>query len=216
MALVNHDTKEVQFKIVYCGPAFSGKTTNLHHIHGRIDDDRRGDLLSMATSTDRTVFFDYLPIDAVLIKGYHTKFQLYTVPGQVAYNATRQLVLRGADGLVFVADSSPEKLEENVQALRTTEENLAQNGVVMEEVPFVLQFNKRDVPGAVAVEHLNLLLNQRATPFPVVEAVSSQGYNVFATLNAVAEEVLQRFHVSIAGSGGDVRSARSEAGVPVA
>jgi signal recognition particle receptor subunit beta len=118
--------------------------------------------------------------------------------------------------LVFVADSSPEKLEENVQALRTTEENLAQNGVVMEEVPFVLQVNKRDVPGAVAVEHLNLLLNQRATPFPVVEAVSSQGYNVFATLNAVAEEVLQRFHVSIAGSGGDVRSARSEAGVPVA
>lgn len=128
MALVNHDTREVQFKIVYCGPAFSGKTTNLQHIHGRIDDDRRGDLLSMATSTDRTVFFDYLPIDAVLIKGYHTKFQLYTVPGQVAYNATRQLVLRGADGLVFVVDSSPEKLEENAQALRTTQENLAQNG----------------------------------------------------------------------------------------
>lgn len=215
MALVNHDTKEVQFKIVYCGPAFSGKTTNLQHIHGRIDDDRRGDLLSMATSTDRTVFFDYLPIDAVLIKGYHTKFQLYTVPGQVAYNATRQLVLRGADGLVFVADSSPEKLEENVQAMRTTEENLAQNGVKMEEHPFVLQYNKRDVPGAVAVEHLNLLLNQRANPFPVVEAVASQGYNVFATLNAVAEEVLQRFHVSVGGAGADGRPARNGVGATV-
>lgn len=203
MALVNHDTREVQFKIVYCGPAFSGKTTNLQHIHGRIDEDRRGDLLSMATSTDRTVYFDYLPIDAVLIQGYHTKFQLYTVPGQVAYNATRQLVLRGADGLVFVVDSSPAKLEENAQALRTTRENLTQNGVVMEELPFVLQYNKRDVPGAVAVEHLNLLLNDRPVPFPVVEAVASQGYNVFATLNAVAEEVLQRFHATVAASGGE-------------
>ncbi len=215
MALVNHDTKEVQFKIVYCGPAFSGKTTNLQHIHGRIDDDRRGDLLSMATSTDRTVFFDYLPIDAVLIKGYHTKFQLYTVPGQVAYNATRQLVLRGADGLVFVVDSSPEKLEENAQALRTTEENLAQNGVVMDELPFVLQYNKRDVPGAVAVEHLNLLLNQRPTPFPVVEAVASQGYNVFATLNSVAEEVLQRFHASVASGGGPGWGVRDQVGATV-
>jgi len=215
MALVNHDTKEVQFKIVYCGPAFSGKTTNLQHIHGRIDDERRGDLLSMATSTDRTVFFDYLPIDAVLIKGYHTKFQLYTVPGQVAYNATRQLVLRGADGLVFVADSSPEKLEENAQALRTTQENLAQNGVVMDELPFVLQYNKRDVPGAVAVEHLNLLLNHRSNPFPIVEAVAAQGYNVFATLNSVAEEVLQRFHVTVAGVDPDGRLARTQVGAAV-
>jgi signal recognition particle receptor subunit beta len=201
MALVNHDTKEVQFKIVYCGPAFSGKTTNLQHIHGRIDDDRRGDLLSMATSTDRTVFFDYLPIDAVLIKGYHTKFQLYTVPGQVAYNATRQLVLRGADGLVFVADSSPQKMGENVQALASTEENLSRNGVTLAELPFVFQFNKRDLPDAVPVEVLQRELNGSAAPFPVVEAVASQGYNVFATLNAVAEEVLQRFHATTAGAG---------------
>ncbi len=216
MALVNHETKEVQFKIVYCGPAFSGKTTNLQHIHGRIDDDRRGDLLSMATSTDRTVFFDYLPIDTVLIKGYHTRFQLYTVPGQVAYNATRQLVLRGADGLVFVADSSPEKMEENAQALRSTEENLAQNGVVMAELPFVLQYNKRDIPGAVAAEHLDLVLNQRDAPFARIEAVASQGYNVFATLNAVAEEILQRFHGTLGASkGGETRTSRVEAS-PVA
>ncbi len=196
MALVNHESREVQFKIVYCGPAFSGKTTNLQHIHAQIDEDQRGDLLSMATSTDRTVFFDYLPIDAVLIKGYHTRFQLYTVPGQVAYNATRQLVLRGVDGLVFVADSSPEKIEENAQALRTLEQNLNQNELSFEDLPLVLQYNKRDVPGAVEVEHLNLVLNQRSQPVPFLDAVASEGYNVFATLNAVSQEILRRFHAS--------------------
>tara|TARA_R110002096_G_scaffold24760_6_gene77929 strand:- start:4860 stop:5522 length:663 start_codon:yes stop_codon:yes gene_type:complete len=195
MALVNHDTREVQFKIVFCGPAFSGKTTNLQYIHSRIEDDQRGELLSMATSTDRTVFFDYLPIDAVLIQGYHTRFQLYTVPGQVAYNATRQLVLRGVDGLVFVADSSADKLEENVQALKTMEENIVESGgSSLDELPFVLQYNKRDLPDAVAVDHLNLVLNQREKPVPVFEAVASQGYNVFATLNEVAQETIRRFH----------------------
>ncbi|MEM1296647.1 MAG: ADP-ribosylation factor-like protein [Verrucomicrobiota bacterium] len=195
MALVNHDTREVQFKIVFCGPAFSGKTTNLQYIHSRIEDEQRGELLSMATSTDRTVFFDYLPIDAVLIQGYHTRFQLYTVPGQVAYNATRQLVLRGVDGLVFVADSSADKLEENVQALKTMEENVVESGgASLEELPFVLQYNKRDLPDAVAVDHLNMVLNQRENPVPVFEAVASQGYNVFATLNEVAQETIRRFH----------------------
>jgi hypothetical protein len=197
MALVNHDEREVQFKIVYCGPAFGGKTTNLHHIHSRLEEQQRGELLSMATSTDRTVFFDYLPIDAVLIKGYHTKFQLYTVPGQVAYNATRQLVLRGADGLVFVADSSPERLEANVQALQTLEGNLVENGIKLEEIPFVLQYNKRDVGEAVEVEHLELVLNQRRVRMPFFETVASEGVNVFATLNAVSQEVLRRFHESV-------------------
>ncbi len=194
MALVNHDTQEVQFKIVYCGPAFSGKTTNLHYVHSQIDDDQRGDLLSMATSTDRTVFFDYLPIDAVLIKGYHTRFQLYTVPGQVAYHATRQLVLRGADGIVFVADSSPDRLEANAEALQITRENLAHNGVELEELPLVLQFNKRDVDGAIPVDHLNMLLNSGEETVPHFEAVASKGTQVFATLNEVAQEVLRRFH----------------------
>ncbi len=195
MALVNHDTCEVQFKIVFCGPAFSGKTTNLQYIHSRIEDDQRGELLSMATSTDRTVFFDYLPIDAVLIQGYHTRFQLYTVPGQVAYNATRQLVLRGVDGLVFVADSSSDKLEENVQAFQAMEENVRETGGgSLDEMPFVLQYNKRDLPDAAEVAHLNMLLNQREHPVPVFEAVASQGYNVFATLNAVAQETIRRFH----------------------
>jgi len=197
MALVNHDQREVQFKIVYCGPAFGGKTTNLHHIHSRLEDEQRGELLSMATSTDRTVFFDYLPIDAVLIKGYHTKFQLYTVPGQVAYNATRQLVLRGADGLVFVADSSPDRMEDNVQSLNSLMENLEESGTRLEEMPFVLQYNKRDVPDAVAVEHLDLILNQREARVPAFETVASQGTNVFATLNAVSQEILKRFHESV-------------------
>ncbi|MEO0445127.1 MAG: ADP-ribosylation factor-like protein [Verrucomicrobiota bacterium] len=208
MALVNHDSREVQFKIIYCGPAYGGKTTNLLHIHGKLEDAQRGELLSMATSTDRTVFFDYLPIESVLIKGYQTKFQLYTVPGQVAYNATRELVLRGADGLVFVADSSPDRVEANAEALQILEENLRGNGLTLEELPFVLQYNKRDVEGAVASEHLDMVLNQRSTSFETFETVASTGVNVFATLNAVSKEVLRRFHGSVEESiPGDVASA---------
>jgi hypothetical protein len=196
MALFNPETKEVQFKIVYCGPAFAGKTTNLQHIHARIDDDRRGDLLSMATSTDRTRFFDYLPIDAVLIKGWHTKFQLYTVPGDCRFHATRQLVLKGADGIVFVADSTPESRAANVESLEITKESLRQNGVEFSDLPWCWQFNKRDVPGALAMEDLTKDL--KCIGFPCIEAVASQGFNVFASLNAVAEEVLQRFHAKLA------------------
>lgn len=219
MALVNHDSREVQFKIVYCGPALSGKTTNLQYIHSRIEEAQRGDLLSMATSTDRTVFFDYLPIDAVLIKGYHTRFQLYTVPGQLAYNATRQLVLRGVDGIVFVADSAPEKIDENVQALKTVEQNLIQNGsATLQELPFVLQYNKRDLPGAIAVDHLNMVMNQRGgRSVPAFEAIASQGHNVFATLNELAQRILQNFHQSSAAQGLNVEGPSSKAalaGVP--
>ena len=213
MALVNHEAREVQFKIVYCGPALSGKTTNLQYIHGRIEDDQRGDLLSMATSTDRTVFFDYLPINAVSIKGYETRFQLYTVPGQVAYNATRQLVLRGVDGIVFVADSAPEKIDENVQALQTLEQNLIQiKAGTLEELPFVLQYNKRDLPGAVAAEHLSLVLNQRPQPATVFEAIASDGQNVFATLNSVAQEILQNFHATLSGDEENADPAMATAG----
>lgn len=199
MALVNHQTKEVQFKIVYCGASFSGKTTNLQHIHARIDDDRRGDLLSMATSTDRAVFFDYLPIDAVLIRGYHTKFQLYTVPVALAYNATRQLVLRGADGIVFVVDSTPGKLDEARQCLENTRESLRQLGVDPEDLPWAWQLNKRDVPGAVDVLDVADALGLAAVVAPV-EAVASQGFNVFVTLNSVAQECLERFHGSLTQS----------------
>lgn len=202
MALVNHETREVQFKIVYTGPALSGKTTNLQHIHGRLGEHERGDLLSMATSTDRTVFFDYLPIDSVLINGYETRFQLYSVPGQAAYNATRQLVLRGVDGVVFVADSGPDELENNVEALRVVDENIARNnpGSRLDDLPLVFQYNKRDLPDAVAMEHLNLLLNQRSRPAPFFDAIASQGVNVFATLNAVAQDTIGRFHAAEAAN----------------
>ncbi|MFT5465789.1 MAG: signal recognition particle receptor subunit beta [Verrucomicrobiales bacterium] len=198
MALVNHDTREVQFKIVYCGPAYSGKTTNLQHIHERLGAEERGDLLSMATSTDRTVFFDYLPIDSVLIQDYHTRFQLYTVPGQAAYNATRQLVLRGVDAIVFVADSGPDRIEDNAQALRTVAENLEKNnpGSTLQDLPLVLQYNKRDVPGAIARDHLDMVLNGGPKQLQVFETVAAQGINVFATLNAVAQETIARFHAA--------------------
>jgi signal recognition particle receptor subunit beta len=195
MCLVNHDTKEVQFKIVYCGAACAGKTTNLQHIHARIDDDRRGDLLSMATGTDREVFFDYLPIDAVLIRGYHTKFQLYTVPGAARCTWLPVTVLRGADGIVFVVDSTSGKLEEAKQCLETTRENLRQNGVDPEDMPWVYQLNKRDQPGVPTVDDMRARLGLVCVE--TIEAVASQGFNVFATLNVVAQECLERFHGSL-------------------
>lgn len=195
MALVNHETKEVQFKIVYCGPSGAGKTTNLQYIHGRIDDDRRGDLLSMATSTDRTRFFDYLPIDAVLIRGYHTKFQLYTVPGSLAFEATRQLVLKGADGIVFVVDGARPP-EESKAALDALKVSLEMNGVNWRELPWCTQLNKADhPPGAIPLGQYPALLGVEDLPF--CEAVASRGFNVFHTLNLAAEEALQRFHASI-------------------
>lgn len=196
MALVNHDTKEVQFKIVYCGPEFAGKTTNLQHIRGRIDEDRRGDLLSMPTSTDRSRFFDYLPIDAVLIRGFHTKFQLYTVPGSVRYAATQMLILRGADAIIFVADSSPERQDANREAFASLVEALRMNGTPLEDLPFAVQCNKRDVPGAVHVAEIVSAIGRG----PGIEAVAAQGFNVFATLNLVAEEALQRFHATVDGN----------------
>jgi hypothetical protein len=197
MVQINFAHKEIQCKVVYYGPGMSGKTTNLELVHEKTPKDSRGELTSIATTGERTLYFDYMPLDLGAIAGIRTKFQLYTVPGQVAYNATRQLVLRGVDGLVFVADSSPDRLEANVQALTTLESNLLENRVRLEEMPLVLQYNKRDVPGAMAMEHLDLLLNQRAVRSPVFASVASEGKNVFATLNAVSQEVLRRFHESV-------------------
>lgn len=197
MALVNHETKDVQFKIVYCGPSFAGKTVNLQHIHGRIDEERRGDLLQMAAGTDRKVFFEYLPVGAVLIKGYMTKFNLYTVPGASGVHATRQLILRGADAIVFVADSSPDKAEANQEAHRVLMESLNQNGTPLESLPLAVQCNKQDVPGARSVSEILRELEAGQG----IGAVASQGFNVFATLNMVAEECLERFHASLIHKG---------------
>lgn len=197
MSIVNHESREVTFKIVYAGTPVSGKTTNLQYIHSRIEAGQRGDLVSLATAADRTLYFDFMPVSSVQIGGYGTKFVLYTVPGQVNYNATRQLVLRGVDGLVFVADSARERLEENLESARTLMKNLQDNGIQFEQLPFVLQYNKRDLPNATPRAHLDYLLNRFPDPFPVFETVAAQGVNVFACLNAVSQLVLQRFHAAM-------------------
>src|ERR1044071_4051162 len=146
MSIINYASKEIQFKIVYYGPALCGKTTNLAYVHSQINPDNRGELVSLATAADRTLFFDFLPLHAVTIKNFKTKFQLYTVPGQVIYNTTRQLVLRSVDGIVFVADSQWDKMEENIESFKNMEDNLAKQNVKIDDVPYVLQFNKRDLP----------------------------------------------------------------------
>src|SRR5213079_3110529 len=183
MSIINYASREIQFKIVYYGPALCGKTTNLNYIHQRINPLNRGDLVSLATATERTLFFDFLPLNAVVIKGFVTKFQLYTVPGQVIYNATRQLVLRSADGIVFVADSQCENIEEN----------LAKQNIAMDEVPCVLQYNKRDLPNIAPVNYMEYVLNNRKKCLQSFEVVSSTGQNVFAALNAVSQILLHKF-----------------------
>ena len=146
MSLVNYATREITCKIVYYGPGRSGKTTNLHYIYGQVPDDRKGKMVSLATQTDRTLFFDFLPLDLGTISGFTTKFQLYTVPGQVYYQTTRKLVLQGADGVVFVADSQARQLEENIESFQDLHANLAEQGVDARTVPLVLQYNKQDLP----------------------------------------------------------------------
>ncbi len=189
MSLVNYSTREITCKIVYYGPGRSGKTTNLQQVHSRVPDGRKGQLVSLATETDRTLFFDYLPLDLGTISGFGTRLQLYTVPGQVYYNATRKLVLRGADGVVFVADSHKDMLEENIESLRNLQENLLEEGFDIREIPLVIQYNKRDLPEALPVEELEDVLNFRGVPSGVATAVTGEG--VFDTLRSISGLVLQ-------------------------
>jgi hypothetical protein len=211
MALVNHQTREVTFKIVYAGTPMSGKTTNLSYVHARLDAAQRGDLVSVATASDRTLYFDFMPVTSSQIGGYTTKFALYTVPGQVHYNATRQLVLRGADGLVFVADSTASRLEENLESARSLMRNLTENSTSLQHLPLVLQYNKRDLPEAAPRAHLDFLLNRPEKPFPVFETIAERGVNVFACLNAVSQLVLQQFHETLAGG---TPTSRTPSGTP--
>ncbi|MEN8374394.1 MAG: gliding-motility protein MglA [Gemmatimonadota bacterium] len=190
MSLVNYSTREITCKIVYYGPGRSGKTTNLQHVHGRLPRGRTGEMMSLATETDRTLFFDFLPLDLGSISGFRTRLQLYTVPGQVYYDATRKLVLRGADGVVFVADSQPRVLAENVTSLRNLHENLSAEGLDVREVPLVMQYNKRDLPDALPVEVLSDVLNFRGVPEYAATAISGEG--VFETLRTASELVLRR------------------------
>ena len=193
MPLINYASREIQFKIVYYGPALAGKTANLIYIHSRIGPAFRGDLVSLATSADRTLFFDLLPLRAEILQGFRTKFQLFTVPGQVIYNSTRQLVLRNVDGVVFVADSLWDKMEENVLSFRNLEENLRTQGISLDEFPYVLAFNKRDLQDIAPTNYLEYLLNNRKRRVRRFDAVAKTGVNVFATLDAVSQSLLRKF-----------------------
>ena len=192
MSLVNYATREITCKIVYYGPGRSGKTTNLHYIYGQVPEDRKGKMVSLATQTDRTLFFDFLPLDLGTISGFTTKFQLYTVPGQVYYQTTRKLVLQGADGVVFVADSQSHQLNENVESLQDLHANLAEQGVDARVVPLVLQYNKQDLPRDLILSAADLAdtLNFRAVPEFSADALHGPG--VFETLRAISELVLKR------------------------
>ncbi len=190
MVTINYSAKEVCCKIVYYGPGLSGKTTNLQYVHAKVPDTTRGKLISLATEADRTLYFDFLPINIGTINGFQAKFQLYTVPGQVYYNATRKLVLRGVDGLVFVADSQPDKMDDNIESLMNLEENLKEYGYDLDELPMVIQYNKRDLPGVLSVEEMNARLNVRNRHF--YEASAPTGVGVFDTLKLIIKLVLDK------------------------
>jgi signal recognition particle receptor subunit beta len=194
MAIINQATKELQVKIVYYGPAMGGKTTNLIKVHENIQTAReKGKLVSLATSSDRTLFFDFLPIEAVAIKGFKTKFQLYTVPGQVIYNTTRQLVLRGVDGIVFVADSQYDKMADNVESFANLEDNLRTLKLNLADIPYVLQYNKRDLANVAPVEYMDFLLNNREVQVPSFTGVACNCEGVFETLNMITRMLLHKF-----------------------
>ena len=196
MAIINQATKELQVKVVYYGPAKCGKTTNLEQVHANIQTGKpedKGKMVSLATSSDRTLFFDFFPLEAMTIKGFKTKFQLYTVPGQVIYNTTRQLVLRGVDGIVFVADSQYVKMQENVESLQNLEENLKGMKMNLADIPYVLQYNKRDLPDLAPVEYMEFLLNNRDVQVPSFEASAAKCDGVFETLNMITRMLLNKF-----------------------
>jgi len=196
MAIINQATKELQVKIVYYGPAKSGKTTNLEQVHSNVqvpNPDAKGKMTSLATSSDRTLFFDFFPLEAVAIKGFKTKFALFTVPGQVIYNATRQIVLRGVDGIVFVADSQYEKMEENIETFNHLQENLKALNLSLDDIPYVMQYNKRDLPDVAPVEYLEFLLNNREVQVPYFEAAAANCEGVFETLNMITRMLLHKF-----------------------
>ena len=189
MATINEQTKDAQFKFVYCGPGHGGKTSNLGAVHAGLGEAQRGELISLSTSTDRTLYFDFLPVNPVNIRGYHVRFQLYTTPGQVCYGATRQLVLRGVDGIIFVADSQIDRDEANDEAMQSLYETLEARGCDVSRLPFVIQYNKRDLPGIVPVEQLRARLNPAGVPD--FESVATEGKGVFETLAAVSRLVVK-------------------------
>jgi signal recognition particle receptor subunit beta len=189
VSLINYSSREINCKIVYYGCGLCGKTTNIKHIYGKVAPEAKGKLISLATELDRTLFFDFLPLDLGSIKGFKTRFHLYTVPGQVFYNASRKLILKGVDGVVFVGDSQVERLEANIESLGNLQENMTEYGLNIQTMPFVIQYNKRDLPNIASVEELRSQLNKWGVPD--FEAVASQGFGVFETLKTVAKMVLK-------------------------
>lgn len=189
MAFIKVSTREINIKLVYYGPGLGGKTTNIVHIHDNTDHGTRGRLISLATETERTLFFDFLPLQLGEIKGFKTNFQLYTVPGQVFYDASRKLILRGADGIVFVADSQIDRMDANLESMDNMKINLEENKLDLTSIPWVIQYNKRDVKNAVDVRELSRLLNP--TRVPEFEAVATVGTGVFETLKTVAKMVIR-------------------------
>src|SRR5271166_5192908 len=190
MALVNYAAREINCKIVYYGTGLGGKTTNLKYIHSQLAPSTRGELISLATETERTLFFDFLPLDLGSVQGFKTRFSLYTVPGQVEYNASRKLILNGVDGIIFVADSDATRRYDNFQSFENMKENLSAYGLSLESVPMVLQYNKRDIANAMPVSQMEQDYNSYG--FPSFEAVAADGRGVFATLKALSKAVLNR------------------------
>ena len=188
MTFINYVAREINCKIVYYGPGLGGKTTNLQYIYQITSVENKGKLISLATETERTLFFDFLPIDLGQIRGFRTRFHLYTVPGQVFYDSSRKLILKGVDGVVFVADSQEERVDANLESISNLGQNLKEHGFDLEKIPYVLQLNKRDLPSAMPLEDMKQQLLVKGEP--VIEAVSTQGVGVLTTLKAVARQVL--------------------------
>lgn len=188
MSFINYSSREINCKIVYYGPGLCGKTTNLQYVYKKTNPDQKGKLISLATETERTLFFDFLPLALGDIKGFKIRFHLYTVPGQIFYAASRKLILKGVDGVVFVADSQIERMDANIESLEDLKINLAEQGYDLDKMPFTVQYNKRDLMNVVPVDNMNKLLNKRNVP--CFDAVATTGVGVFDTLKNVAKQVL--------------------------
>jgi len=192
VSLINYSSREINCKIVYYGPGLGGKTTNIQYVYDKVSPETKGKLVTLATEMDRTLFFDFLPLELGTVKGFKTRFHLYTVPGQVYYNASRKLILRGVDGIVFVADSDENRIDANIESLYNLYENLAEHNLKLEDLPFVMQWNKRDLPNALPVPELEEELNPQK--YQAVEAVAVKGQGVFETLKQVSKMVLHKLN----------------------